>query len=571
MKINRILIFVVTAAMFLTPIVNAVSNPISVSIDVSTGIVDISGVTTSGQAGKTVTLIVTNPDKDIVNIPDDSLVIQKQGETVSSVGGAFNFVFKIYLDENARAGSYKVYIGGDDFETPLSTSFYYATKLEREAAISQINDAQDAVTMQQLITQHTETLFLHSIPFDAIDYTGLAVKLLAQVRETPFDINNESSLQSWITQQSVVEAYNQSISNVIYGADNTFQYANIVGFNQLDLDVRNLTVYETYQNLLSEDGKLAVRQNLLGKNYNEIKDLQNIFIQQVVLKGIKSVKKDGYGHINGLLINNGTAAGLDMTKYKLLRSTGDIDSALVSQSFETIPQLNAIINNLIDIENSSGNPIGGGSTGGGGRGNTSFAVSGDVSLPIITPIPTPTPVKNFVDLSDVQWAQEAVEALAKNGVVSVTEDGIFRPNDPITREEFVKMLVLAMKVDMTEIDAGFNDVSQNDWFAPYLASAKNIGIVSGRTDGSFGVGLPITRQDVAVMTYRAIKNTGVEFLGQDANYDFSDSALISDYAVDGIYYLVKARIINGMSDGTFAPNMECTRAQAAKILYGMIK
>ena len=96
-----------------------------------------------------------------------------------------------------------------------------------------------------------------------------------------------------------------------------------------------------------------------------------------------------------------------------------------------------------------------------------------------------------------------------------------------------------------------------------------MGIVGGIGDGLFGTGRNITRQDMAVMIYKALTAKGV---GLEAGaLAFSDSAAVSDYAKDAVAALANAEIINGQGDNTFNPNGEATRAEAASIIYGMYK
>lgn len=187
-----------------------------------------------------------------------------------------------------------------------------------------------------------------------------------------------------------------------------------------------------------------------------------------------------------------------------------------------------------------------------------------------TPMPTETPVDKpieseevFKDLDDVSWAKESIYNLLEKGIISKAEK--FNPLNNIKREEFVKMLVIALGIYDETAQADFGDVAENAWYNSYVASAQKAGIVKGDDSGNFGSGNEITRQDMAVMIKRAAK------LSAETSEDvFADDSDISDYAKDAVYIMRALGIINGVGDNNFAPKMPANRAQAAKIINGML-
>ena len=172
----------------------------------------------------------------------------------------------------------------------------------------------------------------------------------------------------------------------------------------------------------------------------------------------------------------------------------------------------------------------------------------------------------FDDLDSVSWARDAICKLAEMDVLRGKEYKLFYPNDNITREEFVKMLAVAYKLDSENRTAKFADVNADDWFMPYVAAAFESGIVKGVSDDMFGTGQNITRQDLAVMAYNAALKAEVKF-SDDNVQKFSDDGEISDYAKAAVYALKSQDVINGIDGKNFAPQDTATRAEAAKILY----
>ena len=91
--------------------------------------------------------------------------------------------------------------------------------------------------------------------------------------------------------------------------------------------------------------------------------------------------------------------------------------------------------------------------------------------------------------------------------------------------------------------------------------------MNGIGENIFGVGKSVSRQDFAVMMYRALADNA----GDDAVLRFSDSEEIADYAQAAVKHFVSGGIISGYDDNTFRPNGSITRAEAAKIIYNIIK
>ena len=108
----------------------------------------------------------------------------------------------------------------------------------------------------------------------------------------------------------------------------------------------------------------------------------------------------------------------------------------------------------------------------------------------------------------------------------------------------------------------FADVPEGAWYAPYVETLTSEGIITGIGDNVFGVGKNISRQDLCVILYRAIKNEDAV----DLELSFDDATKIADYAKEAVAYFSSYDIVNGFSDNTFRPEAVCTRAQAAKII-----
>lgn len=238
------------------------------------------------------------------------------------------------------------------------------------------------------------------------------------------------------------------------------------------------------------------------------------------------------------------------------------------------------------VKGKSNNQSGG--SGGGGGGSSSKS-SSTYSLPMNTGSTTSantqpssnagnynpnanTEQEGFTDIDNVAWAQEAINALADKGIISGRSEHIFDPDANITRAEFATIIVKAFGFEDADATVDeFADVTENDWYYSFVAAAYNNGIISGYDNGTFGSSDNITRQDMAVIIYRAANAAGVELNEVNEGKTFGDDAEIASYASEAVYALVKAGVINGMTDTEFAPTANATRAQAAKMTYELIK
>ena len=176
----------------------------------------------------------------------------------------------------------------------------------------------------------------------------------------------------------------------------------------------------------------------------------------------------------------------------------------------------------------------------------------------------------FADVvHETLWANDSVNALYKAGIVNGVSDTAFNPNGNVTREQFAKMLISLIGDTENISDNTFSDVPADSWFAPFVCAAKATGIVNGVSENEFGVGRNITREQMAAMIYRAGKLLGYAPKGEPKV--FTDAHLISDYAKESIDALTSGGVINGKADGSFAPQNTATRAEAACMIFNLMK
>jgi len=176
----------------------------------------------------------------------------------------------------------------------------------------------------------------------------------------------------------------------------------------------------------------------------------------------------------------------------------------------------------------------------------------------------------FSDIRGVTWAQEAIESLAGTGVISGSNK-LFRPNDNITRAEFVAMVVRAFKLNTVPVGS-LADVRSDKWYYKEIMIAENFGIISGDSKNRFYPEALIMKEEIALILFKALELSGGEYMGHDNNVleKYSDKNLISPNAIASMAALVGDGIIDGQTDSILGPKSSVTRAQAAVYLYNAL-
>ncbi len=192
--------------------------------------------------------------------------------------------------------------------------------------------------------------------------------------------------------------------------------------------------------------------------------------------------------------------------------------------------------------------------------------SGSDSVVIISEKKKATP---YDDMDDHEWAEIAVGALSRLGVLDGIAEESFEPDKSVTRGEFTAMLVRSAKIE----GSGdlFPDVPEDYPFAEELAAAKAAGIALGGEDGNFNPDATVTRQDISAFVYRALKyKNKIKTYDSSVLAAFPDSDEISGYAVPSMTAIVGARLMKGDDKGMLNPSKEMTRAEAAVLLESVI-
>jgi hypothetical protein len=170
----------------------------------------------------------------------------------------------------------------------------------------------------------------------------------------------------------------------------------------------------------------------------------------------------------------------------------------------------------------------------------------------------------FTDIEN-SYAKDAIIRLVEQGIVQGVDDSRFDPKGPLTRSQFVTMLVrsLQLPVESTAaVPAQFTDIQ--GWAVPYIASAYTAGFIDGVGMGKFNPDGILTREQAAKILVAALGKSDPSMkLDKHAVPPFTDADRIADWAKPYVALAAELNLINGQPDGSFNPKGIANREMAA--------
>ncbi|HEX2947314.1 MAG TPA: S-layer homology domain-containing protein [Clostridia bacterium] len=268
---------------------------------------------------------------------------------------------------------------------------------------------------------------------------------------------------------------------------------------------------------------------------------------------------------------DGSAPTVQSTQYSgpiTITKTTTIKAMAVKDGYEnsaTVTFSYTISNNDPGGNDPGGNDPGGNDPGTNNPGTsnpgTGTVTIGDDNVPL-------SPVA-FTDLDGYDWAREAIDYISQKGIVVGDGKGHFNPKLMITRADFVLMLyrIAGFKAEKR---ATFEDLPKSAEYKDAIENAAGCGIIEGIGSRKFKPFDKITRQDAAVIVYRLLNYLEKVKPSTGSISAFKDSDKVSAYALDAVTFLVREEILQG-GDGLLRPKSQITRAEAAVLLYRVIK
>ncbi|HWI62685.1 MAG TPA: S-layer homology domain-containing protein [Symbiobacteriaceae bacterium] len=171
-------------------------------------------------------------------------------------------------------------------------------------------------------------------------------------------------------------------------------------------------------------------------------------------------------------------------------------------------------------------------------------------------------------LTDISahWAKGSVYQMVARGVTTGFEDSTFRPEEQVTRAQFVAFLLRALGYEADTAPAlAFSDRNTvPEWAAGWLSRAVALGLITGYSDNTIRPDAPITRAEMAVLIDRALAMKSVKTGGTEKS--FTDADRIPAWANTAVARAARLGLITGYSDNSFGPDKLATRAEALVII-----
>lgn len=491
-----------------------------------------------------------------------------------------SFTYDFYMPDNAVYGKYSVYMSNADGIT--NKDFIYFEKASADKIIS--DDINSVASESEFIQVLSEKAAELGIDTENENYGSDVLSLMYNLYENYTDSSDFSNKYNYCL---AVCALNVDAENVPVALG---QFAEILGIDY-SADFSN-------NSLLTDKIKTKLCSYIAGLDYADVykvaEDLTGkigfgaVFEAYCALSAINSA--ESWITINSIF-NEDYSFLTDNVLSKNSDYEKDIETSVFSKmadmSFEKIGDLKSNFDNAVDEvlydiaedinlgSGGSGSSGGGGFGGGGGTVISAPSVSktepqyeqttGEAVKNVVTySMPTLVGSMRYPDTDEGAWYYEAVSTLGGSGIINGDENGNFRADDYITRAEFAKLIVNAFSVKGGS--GSFDDVSADVWYAPYVANAAGAGLIFG-SGGKFMPDEYITRQDAAVILYRAAELLGVSYVGFRRTADINDVSLYAWTAVGALY---SNQLISGVGGGKFEPLSNITRAQAAQLIYNVI-
>ncbi|MBO5454632.1 MAG: S-layer homology domain-containing protein [Clostridia bacterium] len=547
-----------------------------------------------------VTLALTTPDDLNVMVTNPKALHSQEAYSLSEITGenqeskilgqfvipAGTTTYTYQIPSDALSGTYKFIFAADSqYKSKVDERNIYFTRPEE---LDSIRDAFNAAKGLEDVTENNVTIpGINSIVaanyfafnIDLAKYNALADKSLFVSY-----LVGKNFTDNQVVLDEAAKAYALSMVNAS-------SEANLM---QTVTDFNLVIGFDFAGEYTEVKDKANFTKLVAGKKYATVNELLTTFDSYIALARVNEADP---ATMQTIYDNYKTELAIPQTTVNMYNLLGTsyqqeaLKGAIKLTGYETIEEFNAALLNSITVQYAAqeaayGTTPGGagGYTGGGGGGSTGSTTTNKDGYDFGTNIENTNHAKEpdyekptleevqavFSDLDNHEWAHEAIMLLYDWGVINGKGEGIFDPDGAVTREEFVKMLMLAIAVNDEAGVLPFTDVTENDWFYKTVSYAYKAGITKGITETEFGVGTAITRQDMAVMLDKAMSAASISVSVTGA-VTFTDSDQIADYAKSAVEALANRSLLKGSGDGSFEPNATVTRAVAAQAIYNIIK
>lgn len=499
-----------------------------------------------------------NGESTVYIVPKDKLDDAKNGDLSAA----------IFMGERSLSNASAEY----EFLMPFSSQSGVYAAVSGESADDEISgrcryfmyNSDSAASAAKLTALNTADNFEEALIGGAADawYINTEADAWKNNKSTVLSIMKSMKKSGFASTFSVEDAFTAACDTVnIKNCPINKIIADVTYYSELECDITN-NDFIKYPEQTAEKFKLLLSQDMP----QTVSDIKDGFRTACALACMSNTERtssiDALKNYNDIFLLDFDG---DFTKVDAAELAKVFENNNYTSVEQVRKQFNDEVKRLIGLKAPS-TPVSGGSGGGGGS-----VISNTYTGPGAGLIDDINSIKNiFSDVSDDYWAVEDIRFVYENGIMNGDTEGDFRPNDPITREEWAKVVLSAFTIDTDDAECDFDDVDKSEWFYPFVAKAYMLGVINGYDEKNFGTGQTLTREDAVVMMYRMAQMARDIRAIQPAELTFADADNISDYALDAVKIFVSAGVINGYESGEFVPQGSITRAEAAKIICSLL-
>jgi len=531
-----------------------------------------------------VQIIVLRQDSEIINEKD----IYFARQTTSDYNG--KFTLKFIVNDNDRntwnpllTAVFTVVASSTDAEK-TSIDFEYVHPMGKQILLDEINEIKSNETeLKELLSDENNLMILRSMDMMIDEYLALETSLMDKATSLFCKYSEDYTEESWSD-----ETKDAVCAMLLNTADSSYLFEEMLGNDEIIEKINLVFENVSYTLLETESKKFFLKLATDKAKENEFESLSELDLLFKQAMALDKLNNANYHNIyNEVFEKYSEILELDVNEdYEYLRENSDkVRDAVIksfktkTESFESVDDVKKALSEAVeDYKNKKNESTSGGSGGGGGGGGSSSGGRGssqDASgyYPPVLPEENNKPAEkvtmvSFDDVETVAWAEEAINTLAGLNVINGVGENKFEPNRLVTRAEFIKMLISMLDFEDKNAECSFDDVLPNDWSYTYIASAYSLGITGGLGNNIFGKDKPITREEMAVFTHRAAVRAYLPVTDKMGK-TFDDDTSIADWAKRSVSLMRGAGIINGTGENVFSPRLNATRAEAAKIIYGL--
>lgn len=180
----------------------------------------------------------------------------------------------------------------------------------------------------------------------------------------------------------------------------------------------------------------------------------------------------------------------------------------------------------------------------------------------------PTIAATFSDLPENEAAGSIMNMVAR-GILKGMDNGKFEGELPITRAMVATVLKRLSKDQRISDVPNFKDVKDTDWFAEAVKWAQSQGLIKGYEDGTFKANNLVTRQELAVIIERFLKIHGIT-MEEIKELSYKDLDTLPAWSKDAIIAMAKIGLVEGQTEEMYNPASEFTREELAVMLEKII-